>query len=111
MDVEFNGYWSEKDKEIWTNTDWDARDYNYLAVEEDTFEGLGYFYGIDGQHKTNITFVKYINPNPIYPPFYGPVYTSDLLEYMKQGSYCYPMYNGTYHGPYKVHDRFEAAPN
>lgn len=108
MDIEYKGYWSDKDKEIWVSTDWKARDYNDLPIEEDTFEDVGHFYGPSGEQEKRITFIKYIRANPIYPPFYGPVYTSELLEFMKQGGYCYPMYDGKTVGSYDVHDRFDS---
>ena len=107
MDMEFKGYWSDRDKDIWQKTDWRSRDYNELPVEEETFEGIGYFYGVNGNETRKMTFIKYIRPNPIYPPYYGPVYTSDLLEFMKKGHYCYPMYDGNDEGHYEIHDRFE----
>lgn len=107
MNIEFEGYWSDRDKQIWLNTDWKARNYEELAVEDCTFDGYGYFYSLQGKVEKKITFVKYIRPNPIFPPYYGPVYDSELLEFMKNGSYCYPSYDGRDVGPYSVHDRFE----
>lgn len=108
---EFKGYWSEHDKEIWQKTDWQARDYEELPVYEDeTFEALASFYGVGVKPiAKKITFVKYIRPNPIFPPYYGPVYTVELLEFMKEGHYCYPCYNGNTWGRYDIHDRFDTG--
>lgn len=107
MDLEFGGYWSERDKEIWQKTNWNERNYTEFPVEDDTFESTGYFYSLDGTITKKLTFVKYIRPNPIYPPYYGPVFTAELKEFMKNGKYCYPMYDGNDEGNYQIHDRFE----
>ena len=106
-EYEFEGYWSERDKELWEKTDWKARDYKELPVEEDTFLGSGYFYSNSGIKARTMEFIKYIRPNPIFPPYYGPIYTSEVLEYMKNGGYVYPMYDGRQEGNYDIHDRFE----
>ena len=106
---EFKGYWSDREKKIWEETNWKERDYKELPIEEDTFEADAYFYGIGTSETKKITFVKYIRPNPIYPPYYGPVYTSELLEFMKNGSYCYPCYDGRDEGHYSIHDRFDTG--
>ena len=106
-DIEFKGYWSEKDKEIWQKTDWKSRDYKELPIEEDSFESIGYFYSTKGIETKKLIFIKYIRPNPIYSPYYGPKFTAELLEFMKDGNYCYPMYNGNTEGNYYIHDRFE----
>jgi hypothetical protein len=108
MKIEFEGYWSDKDKEIWMKTDWGARNFEELAVEdEEPINRTGYFYTMEGCVKRPIKFIKYIRPNPIFGPYYGPVYDSELLEFMKNGSYCYPCYDGRMEGPYKLMDRFE----
>lgn len=107
MNIEFKGYWSTRDKEIWENTNWKERNYEELPIEDDTFESLGYFYSENGTQIKKLTFIKYIRPNPIYPPYYGPLYNSELKEFMKEGNYCYPMYDGNLENNYQVHDRFE----
>lgn len=107
---EFKGYWSERDKELWHATDWRARGYEDLPVEGDTFEGTGYFYVIGTEVvKKRITFQKYLRANSIYSPYYGPVYDSQLKEYMKENSFLTAMYDGTMEGNYPVHDRFETS--
>lgn len=107
---EFGGYWSDRDKEIYELTNWKARDFKELLIENDTFTANAYFYGI-GQKPIikQITFVKYIRANSIFPPYYGPKYDSELLEFMKNGSYCYPCYDGRTEGNYHIHDRFETS--
>lgn len=107
MTNEFKGYWSDRDKSIWEGINWAERDYKDFPVEEDTFEGTGTFYSVNGTESKKITFVKYLRANPIYPPYYGPIYTADLLDFMKKGHYCYPMYDGNTEGHYDIHDRFE----
>lgn len=105
----FEGYWSEKDIELWKSIDWKSRNYEEYPVEDDTIEGIGYFYTLKGALNKPITYVKYIRPNPIFPPYYGPVYTIELLEFMKENHFCYPMYDGHKEGPYNIHDRFESS--
>ena len=105
---EFKGYWSEKEKEIWEKTNWQERDYKELPVEEDTFLGSGYFYSNEGVKQVTMEFVKYIRPNPIYPPYYGPIYNNEIIEYIQEGGYIKtPMYDGRQEGNYDIHDRFE----
>ena len=114
---EFKGYWSALDKELWAKTDWKARDYKDLPVEDTITKRQAYFYSMnDKTHKANaaekllvIDFQKYIRSNPIYSPYYGPVYTSELLTYMNDNAYCYPSFNGDTEDGYPVHDRFESA--
>ena len=106
---EFKGYWSDKEKQIWQNTNWQERNYEELPIEDDTFEGTGYFYSMTGKLTKKITFVKYIRSNPIYSPYYAPIYTAELKEYMKAGSYCYPCYDGRTEGQYDIHDRFDTS--
>lgn len=107
MELEFKGYWSDRDKQIWQETDWRARDYDELPVEGETFEGFADVYGLPRDEKIRVTFQKHIRANPIYPPYYRPVYDSKLREYMKQHGLVTAMYNGNMEGQYDVHDRFE----
>jgi len=110
IEIEFKGYWTDRDKEIWQNTDWAARNYEELPVEEDEiFEADGYFYNMKGVITKKIRFVKYIRPNPIFSPYYGPIYNAELLEFMRNGSYCYPSYDGRTFGQYDIHDRFDCG--
>ena len=106
--VEFEGYWSERDKELWQKTDWKARDYKELPVEMDSLNLVGHFYTTDGEFIKPVRFIKYIRPNPIYSPYYGPVYDKELLDFMEKGHFCYPMYDGRKEGHYDIHDRFES---
>lgn len=102
---EFKGYWSERDKEIWQNTDWKARDYEELPVEDEIVRDA-YFYSMEGTIKKPIIFVKYIRPNPIFDPYYGPVMNAELKEFVR-GRYVGAMYDGRSEGKYHIHDRFE----
>lgn len=104
---DFKGYWSEREKKIWQEIDWKARDYKEFPIEDDTFVATAYFYTLKGVTEKQITFVKYLRSNPTYPPYYGPVYTSELLEFMHDGKYCYPCFDGRTEGNYNIHDRFE----
>ena len=97
-DVEFGGYWSEKDKQIWLTTDWKARRYDSLFLEDETIESEAYFYGMEGFFTHKITFVKVIGANPIYPP-------SELLSMIK--GYVPPCYDGRDYNNYKLMDRYE----
>ena len=106
--IEFNGYWSTKEKELWLKTDWKKRNYEELMIEDDQFEDLAYFYDFNSKIEKRIIFVKYIRPNPVFSPYYGPLYTSELKEFMKEGSYCIPSYDGHMKGQYKVHNRFDS---
>ena len=106
--AEFRGYWCERDKKTWEDTNWAERNYEELPIEEDTFEGYGYFYDMNGVSKKLMTFIKYIRPNPIYPPYYGPLYTAELKEYLKKYDFCYPMYDGHDENHVQIHDRFES---
>ena len=109
MEIEFKGHWSDRERKIWKEIDWKTRNYEELPIEDDTFEGIGYFFTKASKEEKKITFVKYIRPNPIYPPYYGSVYTAELLEFMKNGSYCYPCYDGRDEGHYSIHDRFDTG--
>lgn len=110
-EIEFEGYWSDKDKEIWQQTDWKSRNYDELPVEDmqDPINGIGYFYTPKGSFTKPVRFIKYIRANPIYPPYFGPIYDTELIEFMKQNNFCYPMYDGRKEGPYDIHDRFETS--
>lgn len=110
-EVEFKGLWSEREKQLWKETNWEERDYEDLPIEDDTFLGTGYFYSNKGVNQAQVEFVKYIVANPIYPPYYGPIYSSSLLTIMEEGfdgeSYLRAMFDGHTHNDCKVHDRFE----
>lgn len=104
----FEGYWSDKDKETWKNVDWKNRDYKDFPVEDgDPIVLDGYFYTLDGHFTKPIKFVKYLRANPIFSPYYGPVYDTELLSIMENGHFCYPSFDGRKEGPYNIHDRFD----
>ena len=104
----FEGYWSDKDKETWKNVDWLNRNYEDFPVEdEDPIVLDGYFYTLDGHITKPIKFVKYLRANPVFSPYYGPVYDTELRKFMDLGRFCYPMYDGRKEGAYNIHDRFE----
>lgn len=109
MPIEFEGYWSERDKEIWNRTDWKARNYEDVPVEDDVIDGTAYIYGLDKEVKINLKFQKYIRSNPIYSPYYGPVYTPEFRKYKNENHLCSPCYDGRKEGPYQIHDRFESS--
>ena len=54
---EFEGYWSDREKKIWEETNWKERDYKELPIEDDTFEADAYFYGIGTSETKKITFI------------------------------------------------------
>lgn len=107
----FEGYWSDRDKELWKRIDWKARNYEDFPLDEvsDSINGLGYFYSNGGFIIKPVKFVKYLRANPIYQPYFGPIYNSELLEFMKTENFCYPCYDGRKEGPYDIHDRFETS--
>lgn len=105
---EFNGHWTDRDKEIWKNTDWLKRNYEDLIIEEDNYEGIGYMYRYNYPSLSiKVTFVKYIRSNPNFPPYYGPAYDSNLKQLMKEAHLCKPYYDGRTHEGYNIHDRFD----
>ena len=109
-ELEFSGYWSERDKQLWQQTDWKSRDWEELPVEDDTFDSVGYFYSLQkGCIQHPVTFIKYIRANTIFPPYYGPIYTSELLKFMEEGNYYRATYDGHQAGNYDIHDRFETG--
>lgn len=109
MNIEFEGYWSDRDKELWKSIDWKSRNYEDYPVDDiqDPINGVGHFYSTNGSFTKPVRFIKYLRANPIYPPYYGPIYDSELIDFMKNNGFCYPMYDGRLEGPYKLLDRFE----
>lgn len=108
MDIKFEGYWSDKDKKLWKSIDWKANNYkDYPVEDEEPVNGIGYFYTANEVLRKPIKLIKYIRANPIFGPYYGPAYTSEILDFMKLNSFCYPMYDGRMKDSYKVFDRFE----
>lgn len=102
--------WLVVDQELWLQTDWRARDYkDLIADNQDPIDAVGYFYDENGSFTRPIKLVKYIRSNNIYPPYYGPLYDSELLEFMKQNNFYYPQFDGRTYGRYSIFDRFESA--
>ena len=110
--------WSDKDIEIWNNTDWKARNYDELVVPEDSFEGTLLIYGIPGGvRKEPVTFVKVLRANTIYSPIYTipDWWESELYQKYKDMGYTIysPSCDGRYHTEdgvrYRVADRCETA--
>ena len=93
--------WTQEDIELHKNTNWGARDYRELPVESDSFNYNVKLYSMDGSKEDNARFIKYIRPNPIFPPYYAPA-----PEYSYSG-YLGPMFDGETHGAYDIHNRYE----
>jgi len=107
--MEFKGYWSSYDKEIWKKVNWSERNYEDYPVDGDTFRSKIYIYGLGDVVTKEVEFQKFLRANPIYPPYYRPIYTTELMEYMQDNHLCYPSYDGRTDGCYQIHDRFETA--
>lgn len=105
--MEFKGYWTEYDKELWKNVNWEERNFEDYPIEGDTFRSNIYIYGLGDVVTKEVEFQKYLRANPIYPPYYRPAYTSEMIDFMADNELCYPMYDGRMEGGYKIHDRFE----
>lgn len=97
--------WTEEDIELHKSIDWKARNWMEYPVEGDSFVGEVVLYGYDDPVYEDVEFIKYIRPNPIYPPYYAPV---DKRPFKDYSGYVGPMYDGNHHGTYDIHDRFES---
>lgn len=109
--IEFKGRWSEREKEIWKNTNWLARDYKELPVEDDIIEGIATFYNLTEKINVKAKFVKMIRPNPIYPPYYKLQKQSlpkDILDKISNELYVSLSYDGHDFNGYQIHDRIES---
>ena len=95
------GEFTEEDIELHKSIDWDARDYEEYPVKDDTFLGEAVLYTDNGSKRAKVTFMKFIRPNPIYPPYYRPVHNPFPRA-------VGPMYDGQSHGDYDVHNRYES---
>jgi len=100
---DFKG-WQPEDIQLHQKINWKARNYEAYPVSDTEYEGWVYYYGehIKGYYKTLEPFVKYINANPIYPPYYAPVDNTSGKEYTSA------MYDGRERDGYKIHDRRES---
>ena len=106
-DSEFYGYWSERDKEIWKNTNWDALQSNSVFVEEDNFDGEIYFYSTQECFTKPATFHKKISRDTNIPPHYIPVMSPTISFYMTGNGYAPPIFDGRTHQQYRIYDRYE----
>ena len=107
---QFAERWSEEDKRIWKETDWDGlclSGKQEVVVENDTYVGFGYFYDGEKLEMIQMTFVKKIHFSRALPPTYEPVYTPALKEYIKEHHYVKPHHSNTEHNGYYVMNHFE----
>lgn len=104
----FEGTWSEEEIALWRSIDWKARNWEEYVVKDDTFKGTVVIYGMEGGAKyIDTTFVKYIRPNPIFPPYYGPI-DEDIANKEFPGNHIVgPMYDGRKKSNYMIMDRYE----
>ena len=93
--------WTDEDIETHKNTDWAARDYKELPIPDDNFIGIAIAYTDNGVRKVKCKFIKFIRPNPIYPPYYAP-------EKKPFADVVGPMYDGNKYKTYDIHDRYES---
>ena len=104
----FEGHWSDEDKQLWCDIDWKARNYEDFPVTDDTFVGELKVYGLPGGTKyVPATFVRYIRANPIYEPYYGPEDTRAANKKFPNGHIVGAMYDGRKHDGYMIMDRCE----
>lgn len=95
--------WDQEDIDLHKATDWKARNYEELPVEGTEFTHDVDFYDDDG-HKVikDVEFIKYLRPNGIYAPYYGP---KDKSVIPGVGT----MYDGHKHTDgIDIHDRTES---
>ena len=95
--------WSQEDIDLHKSIDWDANHYRPYDAG-DAFEDDVYYYGTNPEDTRveKAEFHKFINANPIYPPYYAPVGQTKDDE-----KYTWSMYDGRKHGNYDKHDRRE----
>lgn len=93
--------WLPEDVDLYKNIDWRARGYKSYPVPGTEYIGRCYLYGEKGKKGVDEPFVKYINSNPIFPPYYAPVDNTSGKEYTSA------MYDGREKDGYKIHDRRE----
>lgn len=95
--------WSQEDIDLHKSIDWDANHYRPYDAG-DAFEDDVYYYGTNPEDTRveKAEFHKFINANPIYPPYYAPVGQTKNDE-----KYTWSMYDGRKHGNYDKHDRRE----
>lgn len=93
--------WGKREAAIWRNTDWKARNYKPMLINNDSFTKDVKVNGLKGTYKIlkNVKFVLEISPNTIYAPRYVP-----LEEYTKYKDYAW-VYDGNKKNGYIVIDR------
>ena len=93
--------WTEDDIKLHKSIDWAGRNYEEYPVPEDSFNGKAYAYGLNpDRDEVDVKFIKFIRPNPIFPPYYAP-------EKKPFDGVVGSMYDGRKHGTYDIHDRYE----
>lgn len=93
--------WGKREAAIWKNTDWKARNYKPMLINNDSFTKDVKVNGLKGTYKIlkNVKFVLEISPNTIYEPKYVP-----LEQYTKYKDYAW-VYDGNKKNGYIVIDR------
>lgn len=93
--------WEPEDIELHKSIDWAARNYEEYPVVDDTIVARATAYGLPGgTQQKNVTFVKHLRPNEIYPPYYK-------AEEIPFEGVLSGMYDGDKHGKYMIMNRFE----
>lgn len=95
--------WTEEDINLHKSIDWKSRNYEEYPVTTDSFQGHAVVYGLPEPITKNVTMIKYLRPNPIFPPYYAPK-ENPFKEY---SNVVGPMYDGRKHGSYQIHNRYE----
>ena len=106
MEIEFNGRWSDREKELWFNTNWKARNYEFLPVENDFIEHIATFQSENGSEKKKLVFQKVIPANPVFSPKYEAVITPELDTYMKAHHFLSGMYGEEDYNGYMIMNLF-----
>ena len=104
---EFEGTWSDEEKELWGSIDWKQRNYEDYIIDDDIIRGEVRFYGIRGPNTMEVDMVKHIRSNPIYPPYYEARETPMLQSIIDRNNLVGPMYDGDTFNGYDIHNRYE----
>lgn len=109
--------WKPEDIELHQSIDWKSRNYEEYPVDGEIIHAPCYVYGLAETtiRVPNCEFQLMIRPNPIFPPYYAPVDPEQVMrEACRRVDIDYrdaqivgPFGDGTKHGKYGVHDRFE----
>ena len=93
--------WTEEDIELHKSIDWKARNWKEFDTTEE-FRGPIFIYTEEETKEVpNQVFHKFLRSNPIYSPYYRPIYNPGM-------SVVGPMFDGRTHNGYDVHDRYES---